>query len=154
MFWRDHYKFHGNFLDPQLLPDGSFEIRSVHPYVLLSFRLSVLPSVWLFSWNCIISFFFLILAWCHKTIWSCVGQSWIFLEKIFCLQNWENGPKMGQKQGFFNLLRNFFINLYWTHSIMKIYICCVPAKISYLGKFLFLRYCWNIGQNVLYCRIF
>ena len=25
-------------------------------------------------------------------------------------------------------------------SIMKIYICCVPAQIPYLGKFLFLRY--------------
>ena len=27
-------------------------------------------------------------------------------------QNWENGSKMGQKQGFFNLLENLVINFY------------------------------------------
>ena len=49
--------------------------------------------------------------------------------------------KMGQKQGFLNLLKNLVINFYWIYSIMKIYIiCCVPAQIPYLGKFLFVRY--------------
>ena len=35
-----------------------------------------------------------------------------FLEKIFCSQNWENGPKMDQKQGFLNLLKNLVIKFY------------------------------------------
>ena len=36
-----------------------------------------------------------------------------FLGKIFfCPQNWENGPKMDQKQGFLNLLENLVINVY------------------------------------------
>ena len=70
-------------------------------------------------------------------------------------------PKLGKltktmsKTGFFNLLRKFFTNFDWIHFIMKIYIvCCVPAKISYLRKFLFPRYCGDTGQNVFYCRIF
>ena len=48
---------------------------------------------------------------------------------------------MGQKQGFFNLLKNLVINFYCIYSIMKMYIMyCVHAQIPYLGKFLFLRY--------------
>ena len=48
---------------------------------------------------------------------------------------------MCQKQGFFNILKDFVINIYWICSIMKIYIiCCVPVQIPYLGKFWFLRY--------------
>ena len=42
---------------------------------------------------------------------------------------------MNQKQGFFNLLKNFVIDFYWICSVMKIYtIFCVPAQIPYLGK--------------------
>ena len=48
--------------------------------------------------------------------------SWIFQEKFFCPQNLENGPKMGQKQFFFNLLGNLFLDFYWIWPIMKIYI--------------------------------
>ena len=69
-----------------------------------------------------------------------------FLEKNFFAQNWEKGPKMVQKQGFFNLLENLVIDFYWIWSIMGIYtICCVPTQIPYLGKFC----SWDIGQNVL-----
>ena len=35
-----------------------------------------------------------------------------FAEKKFLPQNWENGPKMGQKQGFLNLLKNVVISFY------------------------------------------
>ena len=35
-----------------------------------------------------------------------------FPEKNFLPQNWENGPKMGQKQDFLNLLKNLVINFY------------------------------------------
>ena len=48
--------------------------------------------------------------------------------------------KMERKQGFFNLLENLVINFYWICSVMEIYIiCCVPAQIPYLRKFLFMR---------------
>ena len=61
-------------------------------------------------------------------------------KKLFLPQNWEKGPKMGLKQGFFNLMENLVINFYWIWYIMEIYIiCCVPAQIPYLEKFLFLR---------------
>ena len=66
-----------------------------------------------------------------------------FSRKKFCPQNWENGHKMRQKLSFLNLLKNLinFINFYWISSVMKIYvICCAPAQIPYLGRFLFLRY--------------
>ena len=43
--------------------------------------------------------------------------------------------KMGQKQGLWNLLKNFVITFFWICSIMKIYIIsCVPAQIPYLEK--------------------
>ena len=36
-----------------------------------------------------------------------------FSGKVFFLpQNWEKGPKMGQKQVFFSLLENLVINFY------------------------------------------
>ena len=35
-----------------------------------------------------------------------------FPEKKILPKNWENGPKMGQKQGFFNLLENLVITFY------------------------------------------
>ena len=56
-----------------------------------------------------------------------------FSGKIFFLtKNWEKGPKMDQKQGFFNLLENLVINFYWIWSIVEIYIIyCVPAEIPY-----------------------
>ena len=44
------------------------------------------------------------------------------------------------KTEFLNLLTNLVINFYWICSIMKIYIIyCVPAKISFFGKFFLLR---------------
>ena len=51
-------------------------IGSVYP--------SLLPSVWVFSWNWIIWFFW-ILVWCWKPLWSCAWQPH-FLEKLFLPQ--------------------------------------------------------------------
>ena len=52
---------------------------------------------------------------------------------------------MSQKQDFLSLV----INFYWICSIMKIYIiCCVPGQVSYLGKFLFLRYGPKCSQPI------
>ena len=41
-----------------------------------------------------------------------------FLGKFFCPQNWENGSKKGQKQGFLNLLEDLVINFYWSWSVI------------------------------------
>ena len=77
-----------------------------------------------------------------------VHDSQIFCKQVFP-QNWENGPKMGQKRVFFNLLKNLVFNFYWICSIMKIYIiCCVLTQIPYLEKFLFLRYRWKYSQPI------
>ena len=35
-----------------------------------------------------------------------------FLEKVFCPKIWENGPKIGQKLGFLDLLKDLIINFY------------------------------------------
>ena len=72
-----------------------------------------------------------------------------FFRKIFF------APKIGKmgpkwvNQGFFNLLESLVINFYWIWSIMKIYIiCCFPAQIPFLGKFLFLRYGPKCSQPI------
>ena len=71
-------------------------------------------------------------------------------DRFFCLQNWENGPKVGQKQVvFFYLLENLILNFYWIWSIMNMYIIYfVPEQIPYLGKFLFLRYGPKCSQPI------
>ena len=64
----------------------------------------------------------------------------------FCSKRWENGPN---RQGFLNLLKDLVINFYWICSIMKTYIiCCVPAQIPSLRKFLFLRYGPKCSQPI------
>ena len=70
-----------------------------------------------------------------------------FPEKKNYLQNWESEPKIGHKQGFLILLKKIFSDFYWIYSSIKTYFtCCVPSRIPYLGKILFLRY---RPQNVL-----
>ena len=68
----------------------------------------------------------------------CVAEQ-DFLKKIICPENWENGPKMGQKQDLLNLLKNLVINFFFIF---------VPAQISYLGKILFLRYGQKFSQPI------
>ena len=61
--------------------------------------------------------------------------------------------KMGQKQGFLNILKNFVINFYWISTIMKIYIAVFLHK-SYTWEN---SGSWDMGQNVLSqsdCRVF
>ena len=56
---------------------------------------------------------------------------------------------MGQKHGFCSLFKNLVINFYWIWSIMEFYIiCCVPTQMSYLWKFLFLRYRPKCSQPI------
>ena len=57
-----------------------------------------------------------------------------FPEKYFCPQNYENGPKMDQEQGFLNVLKKLIIDFYCICSIMKIYIIC--RAIPIFGKML------------------
>ena len=66
---------------------------------------------------------------------SCCAWQLDFLERIFFAQ------KMGQNQGFLDLLENLVINFFWIWFIKKFYnICCILAQIPYLGKIWFLRY--------------
>ena len=74
------------FLDPLRLPEGSYIVGSAYPSVLQSVHLSILKL--------------------RMTEPDFPGK--FFLPK----KNWENGPKMGQKQGVFNLLENLVINFY------------------------------------------
>ena len=58
-----------------------------------------------------------------------------FRWKIFLPQKLENGPKMGQKQGLLNLLKNIVINFFWILSIKKFYnIYCIYYTNPILGK--------------------
>ena len=69
---------------------------------------------------------------------SCAWQSWIFW--IFLPQKLGKWTKNWPKQGFLSLLKNLVAIFYWICYIMKIHIiCCVPAQISYLGKFFVLE---------------
>ena len=45
--------------------------------------------------------------------------------------NWENGPKTG----FFEFTENFGHQFLLNFFNKKIIICCVPAQMRYLGKF-------------------
>ena len=78
-------------------------------------------------------------------MWICAWQSWIFHKVSFCSQNWENEQKVDQKQSFLNLFRNLVIDFYWMCSVKKIYICCVPTQIPYLGSFCF----WDMEQYII-----
>ena len=84
------------------------------------------------------------------TIWPIPSEFHVFCQNFYYP---ENGSKMGQKQGFFELIEKFG-NFYWICSVMQIcFICCVPAQILYLENFC----SWDIRQNILSqsdCRIF
>ena len=64
---------------------------------------------------------------------SCIFQN------LFCPQNRENGPKMGQKQGFLNLLKKLVINFYRICSIIFILFAVFLHK-SYIWDFFSLKY--------------
>ena len=89
-----------------------------------------------FTWNCFIVFS----KFWHgaRNLYGILcDKAWFSWKKKICYKNWANGPKMCQKQGFLSLLKNLVSHFYWVCSVMKIYfICCVPAQIPYLGKFI------------------
>ena len=73
----------------------------------------VCPSVllWKFSWDWLISFFLKLNMVLGAYVLLCMtGPD--FFKKIFLPEKWESGPKMGQKQGFLNLLDNLVINCF------------------------------------------
>ena len=64
-------------------------------------------------------------------------------KKFFLPQNWEKGPKMGQKQGFFNLLENLVINFYWIWYKWKSILFSVFLHKSHIWE----DFCfWDMGQ--------
>ena len=100
------------------------------------------PPVWVFSWNLIIRFLW-ILPWWQKPLLSCAWQP-NFLEKLFLLQ------KLGKwaKIRFFNLKKKLVINFHWICSRIKMFIFCVLAQILYLGKILFLIFRPKCSQPI------
>ena len=112
---------------------------SVHPSILLSRRfLGIVLLVFSEIWHG------------GRNSYEVARDRTRFSRKIsFCPKIGKKVPKMGQKQCFFNLLKNLVINFYWILSVMQIYVICwVPAQISYLGKFLFLRYGPKCSQPI------
>ena len=107
--------------------------------VCLSFCPSVCPSVQVFAWNYIISFF--------RITCEFVDDRARFYRKIFFpLKIGKMGPKWPQNRFFSIYWKIWSLIFYWIWSIMKLYInFCVPAQIPYLGIFC----SWDMGQNVL-----
>ena len=100
------------FVGSPAVAEISYKIGSVRPSILpfvllsrcfLGIVLLVFSEIWLGARNS----------------YEVLHDSWIFREKFFLLQNWERGHKMGQKQGFFNLLENLLINIYWIWSVIS-----------------------------------
>ena len=94
------------------------------------------------SQNCIQTFF-------GRTIFLklCVTEP-DFLKKIFDSRIGKMGPKMDQKQGILNFLKNLVILLIMCFVIKIYIICCVRAQIPSLRKFLFLTYGPNYSQLI------
>ena len=94
-----------HFLEPRWQPKGSYKIGSVCPSIRPSFCLS----------GCFLGIVRLVFSkfWHDaRNAYEVVRDSRIFQKKIFCSKNWENGPKMDQKQGFLNKLKNFVVNFH------------------------------------------
>ena len=95
--------------------------NSVCPAVLLSFCT--------FSWNFIRN---------PRNPYEIASDSQIFQILFFFVPKIGKMDKKWAKNCFF--IEKFGITFHWICSIMKIYICCVFAQISYSEEFLFLWY--------------
>ena len=107
--------------------------------------MSILLSIWAFSWNCIISFFqnFGMVLEIHTKLCRTEPD---FPGKIFSPKNGEIKQKWSKE-----LLKHLviFIDFYWIFFVMKIcFICCVSAQIPCLGKFLFVRFGPKFSQPI------
>ena len=130
LLWQIFFFF---FLTPSCSWRGPLKEPFVYPSICPFVRLGVFLELY--------HYLFLNFGMVLETYMTLFVTELDFPEKTFCSQNWENGPKMCQKQGCWNMLKSLVINFYWICSVMKIYIIlCVPAQIPYLGTFLFLRY--------------
>ena len=139
---------------------GQFNLKKIYVYDILldprssqkigSVRPSVLPSVLLSRhFFGIVSLFFSEIWHGDRILCEVVRDRAGFSGNIFLLPKLGKFAQNGPKTGFFNLLENLVINVYWIWSIMKIYIIYwVPAEIPYLGKFLFLRYGPKYSQPI------
>ena len=132
------------FIGPLAVAGRSYKIGSLHPAGLPSFFPSVLPSVLSRHFLGIVSLVFSDIWHSARNPCEVVRDRARFSRK--CFENWGNGPKMGQKQGSFNLLENLVINFYRIWSVMKIYIFAVFLHKSHIWE----NFCsWDMGQNVL-----
>ena len=85
---------------------------------------SILQSVRAFSWNYIIINFGMVLE-THMKLCMTAGFSG---KNIFWPKNWENGPKMGQNQGFFKFIEKFghyvLLNLFYNENLYNLLCSC------------------------------
>ena len=138
-------------MDPRRWPEWFCETGSA---VFPSFCPSVLPSVRVYSWNCIISFFLNFGTVLEIYMKLCVTEA-DFPEKNFLLRKLGKWTKNGPKTGFFEFIEKFCHYLLLTLPYDEIYfICC-----KFLHKFhIWENFCsWDMGQNVLRqsdCKIF
>ena len=73
-------------------------------------------------------------------MYLCMTES-DFQGKFFLPQKSGKWAQNWPKTGFFEFIGNWVINFFWIWSIKKFYnIFCIPAQISYLRKFWFMRY--------------
>ena len=113
-------------LDLLLWPEGFYELGSVRPSVL--------------SYESFLGIGSLVFSETHHGVrhpcFVVRDRTGFFGENLFDPKM----GKMGQKQGFSNLLESLIIIFFKIWSIKKVYnICCILAQIPYLGKIWFPR---------------
>ena len=126
--------------------------RVLQNSVCPSFRPSFCLSGRFFGIVSVFSNFWLV----ARNLYEVVLDTARFSGKNFCLQYWENGRKMGQKQGFLNLLKNvvinFVLNLFYNENLYYL-LCSCTNLIALIWEHF---YYWDIVQNVLIqsdCRL-
>ena len=90
-FFVRHFLLLSFYLDPKWHRGWFYEVGSVRPSIL---ELLVFSKFWHGTRD-------------TKLFVTVAKNFWKF---FFWHKNWESGPKMGQKQGFLNLLKNVVIN--------------------------------------------
>ena len=101
------------FFGPGGSRKGPVKLGSVRPFV----HPSIFPSFCLGVFLGLYHYFFSRFWHCARNPCEVVPDSQIFHKKFFVPKN---GPKMGQKQGFLNYLKNLVINFPFICSVIKI----------------------------------